>query len=793
MLNIQKVYKKQFYKKGIKMNPIYLDLHIHTSENPNNLNTNYNVELLLEKIKTVSNHSDFLISLTDHNTINKDAYNKLLAQTANVILGTELHVFNYEGKPPYHCHIYFNTEISDEIIDSINVILDKLYENKIVEGNDDFRINIQDVIRAFDDYDFLLLPHGGQNHKQFHKSISTDSGVKYDSILERTIYYNQFDGFTARNEKGLQTTLEYFKKLGISEFTNLVTCSDNYSPTNYPNANTPGASEFMPTWMLAEPTFNGLRLSLSEASRLIYSDTKPEKWSEYIQEIKLNNDYIDIDVNLSPGLNVVIGGSSSGKTLFVDSLYRKLTDDFESSKYHKFNVSDIQVRNPSGLIPHYIDQNYIIDLINDNSEKGIDDIPIIKKVFPGDRDVLSSVTLGLNKFKDDLFQLVDSIETIETLENEIRQIPVFSRLVTREKITKNILTGLLPSQQLIENFNFPEPKLTKYQEDLNDIKLFLNTFPLVEGGDELIESLLERLKDAYDISKFESSIRENISSKKDEIDRSLNLNTQKQQSKISNYENLIEKISNYKQQADLFYETISKISSYSISCKTQEEKSMGHTLFIENNFNLSKEMVLKVINMYMKNDLKIDNFDDITPKKLYLSRFRKQNPKKITSYLEFKTKIYTEFEKMNKREYRITTKEGKDFNDLSAGWKTSVILDLLLGYEGDYAPLIIDQPEDNLATNYINDGLVRAIKGIKDKKQIILVSHNATIPMLGDAQTIVLCEGNEKIDIKSECLEGSISEKSIVDHIADITDGGKPAIKKRVKKYNLKSFKEGER
>jgi hypothetical protein len=105
--------------------------------------------------------------------------------------------------------------------------------------------------------------------------------------------------------------------------------------------------------------------------------------------------------------------------------------------------------------------------------------------------------------------------------------------------------------------------------------------------------------------------------------------------------------------------------------------------------------------------------------------------------------------------------------------------------------IIIDQPEDNLATNYINGGLVSAIKKIKSKKQIILVSHNATIPMLADAQNVVLCRNeNNKLIIKSSPLEGKINGKSVVDHIAEITDGGKPSIKKRVKKYNLKKFNE---
>ena len=196
-----------------------------------------------------------------------------------------------------------------------------------------------------------------------------------------------------------------------------------------------------------------------------------------------------------------------------------------------------------------------------------------------------------------------------------------------------------------------------------------------------------------------------------------------------------------------------------------------------------------MINHYLKTGKKISSFENITPEKLFESNFQKKSPK-VYDYDDFEKKVYGDFQNLNKKTYKIKTKDNKDFENLSAGWKTSVILDLILGYEEDIAPIIIDQPEDNLATNYINKGLVEAIKRIKPKKQVILVSHNATIPMLADAQNVVLCKNeNQKITIRSNRLEGKIDNIDVVDHIAQITDGGKPSIKKRVKKYNLKNFK----
>ncbi len=61
--------------------------------------------------------------------------------------------------------------------------------------------------------------------------------------------------------------------------------------------------------------------------------------------------------------------------------------------------------------------------------------------------------------------------------------------------------------------------------------------------------------------------------------------------------------------------------------------------------------------------------------------------------------------------------------------------------------------------------------------------------MLGDAQNVVLCQNEGNIVIRSSRLEGEFGDKSTLDYIAKITDGGKPSIKKRVKKYNLKKFR----
>lgn len=774
------------------MNCVYIDIHIHTSEDPDRLNEHYNLDLLLQKVDEQAQGAEYLISFTDHNTINKNVYLSAIAKTTgnpklHLLLGTELHIKNYDDAPAYHCHIFFNSEINDALIDDVNSKLDALYPHKRVEKMDKSIPRLSDIIRIFDNYDFILLPHGGQSHATFDTSIP--NGVIFDSTIERNIYYNQFDGFTARSNKGLEQTIEYFKRLGIAEFVNLVTCTDNYDPAKYPQAKADEASPFIPTWMFAEPTFDGLRLSLSERTRLVYSEQKPEIHSEYIKSAFLNRDNIDIDVRFTEGLNVIIGGSSSGKTLLVDSLYRQLTDrNFESSHYNKYEVDKIQINNPSNCRPHFLEQNYIMKVVDSETPEKIEDIDIIKKVFPPADELRGQVEQQLSQLKTDLSVLISCVERIESITNDIRTIPQIARLTLNGQIKRNILQPLIPAPESRQRITYQEQDYENHTRILNDIVDFLKRNPFTHYDIEQIGVLQKELRRLHAISNAEENVYNTIKNSKECLDAELRQLNGREQTKNQEFQRLITNIKEYVKLSRQFKFMINKIANYHFKVETRAVESMGHKLSILNNFKLDKETVRNTFNNYLKTEYQISDLNQIEPENLFFDNYKKRP--KVDSYEDLVNKVYSKFQESNKTIYKIVTKDGKDFESLSAGWRTSVILDLVLGYDRDVAPIIIDQPEDNLATKYINDGLVTAIKAMKSHKQVILVSHNATIPMMADAQNIVLCknEGN-KIVIRSASLEGKFGDKTTLDVIAEITDGGKASIKKRVKKYNLKKFR----
>jgi predicted ATP-dependent endonuclease of OLD family len=770
------------------LNPIYTDLHIHTSNDSNNLNAKYDINKLISKIKEYAKSNDLLISLTDHNRINKNAYINL-QEKVKFLVGVELHIRNFDECIPYHCHVYFNLtdkDLSNEI-DKLNKLLMKLYPNPM-PSNLDIIPKIFDVVNEFNDYDFLVLPHGGQSHSTFDMSIPNN--LEFDTAMEKTIYYNLFDGFTSRSNIGLDKTLSYFERLGISEFVNLVTCTDNYNLNRYPldkNSN----DNFVPTWIYASPTFDGLRIALSEKTRLYYGLTPTQNYQESISACELRNDRIDISVKFSDGLNVVIGNSSSGKTLLVDSVYNKINkNDFAHSVYDKdYSVSDIEVTNHSNITPHYFNQNYILEMTKSKSSE-LENIEILKRVFPQDKDVIRRSDANLTSLKKDIDTLINTVEQIERIQNSIRAIPSFVRLITFGENMLNVLSAFKIDQTQKNRLDYSQED---YDEDIARLDTLVSRQKSLYFFDDIskeVESILYKIKLSRKMILFENTIREIIEKHIKAIESDMSNQDKEKASKELSRASLIAYIADYKKQLDTFYSILKKISTqYNYRIQTKEITSSGHILFIENNLTITKEIVLESINEIRNAPHKIRTFEDLSATKLFKSEFSQKSPK-IDSYDIIKSKIVEFISKSNKVIYKIKYKAVKDFDDLSPGLKTSVILDLILGYEEDSAPLIIDQPEDNLATNYLNHGLIDGLKRSKSKRQLIVVTHNATIPMLADANNVIVCTNKDnKITISSHLLEDSLHGVKITDKIAELTDGGKTSIKKRFKKYNLKNFK----
>lgn len=130
-----------------------------------------------------------------------------------------------------------------------------------------------------------------------------------------------------------------------------------------------------------------------------------------------------------------------------------------------------------------------------------------------------------------------------------------------------------------------------------------------------------------------------------------------------------------------------------------------------------------------------------------------------------------------------------DIARLSPGTRGIVLLLLYLAIdEEDDRPLIIDQPEENLDPQSIYDELVARFRSAKNRRQIIIVTHNANLVVNTDAdQVIVATAGHHRpgelpqITYESGGLENPLIRK----RVCDILEGGERAFKARARRLRL--------
>jgi len=119
----------------------------------------------------------------------------------------------------------------------------------------------------------------------------------------------------------------------------------------------------------------------------------------------------------------------------------------------------------------------------------------------------------------------------------------------------------------------------------------------------------------------------------------------------------------------------------------------------------------------------------------------------------------------------------KDASDLSRGQKCTALLPILLARRDN--PLIIDQPEDNLDNHFIFETVVNAVQRMKKRRQMIFITHNANIPVLAEAELVLVMTSDGRIG----AIEKSGSVDECREQIIDLLEGGREAFELRSKRY----------
>ena len=125
--------------------------------------------------------------------------------------------------------------------------------------------------------------------------------------------------------------------------------------------------------------------------------------------------------------------------------------------------------------------------------------------------------------------------------------------------------------------------------------------------------------------------------------------------------------------------------------------------------------------------------------------------------------------------------KGTDFHSIgqaSAGQRASAMLAFLLAH-GE-APLVLDQPEDDLDNHLIYDLVVQQMRQNKIQCQLIVVTHNPNIVVNGDAEmlhALVFEAGQCKVRHSGSLLHNTMREE-----VCRIMEGGREAFRRRYRR-----------
>lgn len=128
--------------------------------------------------------------------------------------------------------------------------------------------------------------------------------------------------------------------------------------------------------------------------------------------------------------------------------------------------------------------------------------------------------------------------------------------------------------------------------------------------------------------------------------------------------------------------------------------------------------------------------------------------------------------------------DGRDYKPaprLSTGQRCTVVLPIFLAHPT--RPVLVDQPEDHLDNAFVVDTLVKSLRARSrdGDQQLILTTHNANIPVLGEADHVVRLgsDGRRGFVLVADRLDAP----EIVEAISDVMEGGREAFERRAKFY----------
>jgi len=780
-----------------------IDLHIHTDKS-NQIKTNdYNgvFDISILKQKLIENEVK-IFSLTDHNIINVDAYEKYYACFVDgdpiLFLGCEFDIRVKQQDDSwltYHTLLIFN-ENTIEKVREINQLIENYFQINSI-SNAQRSITENEIFELFSPYHFFYIPHAG-GHKNIidaYKGADIKKAQEMVLLLEcahekvkeiHRIKHNQ--GFDKLKEPA-------FREKEDEAFINF---SDNHCCNNYPTPKSGVSHEFY--CIKGQPSFESIRFAFIDPKSRIKKYEEVEvlrRFDNFLHSVELkNNPLIEESILcFSPNLNVIIGGRSSGKSLLFNILGGKIGNSKNQLNKYSLDISNVKIRSfldseykssiaynlqdviyiNQGDIVNYFENNSLKDLIKESGKT--EEYKVALDYFKTRKTELNQST---EKLIDLYSELCDTLNSNFTLHNkDIESIFDSSYYFKSIDQIEDKTLSFKKSTSIIENLltNIKEFKINENwnltEEELELTEKFKS---LVQSKKRIFsESQLIHLNKA----SFIGTVNRIIKSKNDTLDlkgREKDASNQRLELLKKNIFGLFETLIHLE-------EHCSELDKYSYSF-TQEiiiDEDVTVVIEIENKESL-KSKIIEGINVADANLTLYRVLIQLAINKIRIKNFPDNSADNLRKKINNQLKLILEY--FDKPIEYLKYSEQSNSKNNSPGYNSEKYLETILK-KGNSKIIFIDQPEDNLGNKFITENLIDLIRDLKFKKQIFLVTHNPSIVVYGDAENIIMCSNNaNKIRYQQFVLENKTHQKEI----CNVLDGGEYIFEQRARKYNIKKI-----
>lgn len=604
------------------------------------------------------------------------------------------------------------------------------------------------------------------------------------------LFMDYFEAYEYKNRKNELFNKRFLQSGDNTDRLRFITGSDCHQWDVYPGISADDVTDFAFSYLKCLPTFRGLAMAATDASRIKTVDSFFSASTKSLDEIVLEVDGSEQKVPLSPGINAIIGDNSVGKSSIMNSLV---------------GFSDARAQTKTGQLRYLNNMGVkVITSVPEENRLTFDGQESIRKMFEGMTDG------KCRKLLDKHFP--NPVDTSPFREIGTAQIELLCKALTESCDYQERLREMT------------DVSIPVARDDSAGAALsFRGSAPVADEGPEGgLVSDIEAIEQKIDaLVKTHSSVltEEDRTALADASERIAEVGKRHQlvirkygiEKKVANALNTVIKslARKYKRVAtdaqkreQAYIDSTERLSS-SIAELVKKERRLsgfdfdfepvhivpnsnpvGELVFVEKTKTsvidpaLMNECLCRVLKARRQIDYRtvdrewladsIKNFSDDSDDPIDVIR------KKMGDELE---KLLAPVKSINRNEDDV-------FEELSQGFNAQLYFSLLRDEALGDGIYFVDQPEDQISQRAIKDVVIGEFREIAESRQVLLITHNPQFLVNLDVDNVIyIGKSGGKLIVQSGALEYECDEYKVLDIVAENVDGGLEAIQRRMKRY----------